>query len=152
MLRAILSVIVGYIVMCVFVFGSFTAAMFVLGVDRTYKPGVWDVSVTWIVISSVLGLIAALLGGLVSAVIAETAKPPRVLALIVLILGALMAVPALFMKSEAPPARTADVSPLEAMQYSQTPPVAALLNPIIGCVGVLIGARLIKKNAPSSPA
>ena len=153
MLRAILAVIAGYAVMFLFVFITFTIAMYVMGVDRTYKAGTWDVSSTWLSVSFLLGCIAAILGGLTCGAIARSKTPPKVLATLVFVLGALMAIPAVFMHNEATnvPARTSDVSPFDAMQYSKTPPVALILNPIIGAVGVLIGAALIKRSPTSHP-
>lgn len=152
MLRAISSVIVGYVAMFAFVFITFSIAMFALGVDATYKPYVWDVSNTWLIISFVLGLLAAMLGGWICALIARSPTPPVYLAALVLIFGLLMALPAFFVQDQAAPPtpRPVNVSVLEAMQHSKTPTVALLLNPVIGAIGVLIGARM--RPSDRSPA
>ena len=150
MLRSILSVIAGYVAMFIVVFASFTAAMFIISVDSTYKPGSWDVSNLWLIISFVLGLVAAIVGGWVCAKIAKSGTPPKVLAALALVLGGLMSAMAIYAPApvEAPPARTADVSPFDAMQYSKAPTISHVLNPIIGAVGVLIGAALVKRRSP----
>ena len=44
--RAILSVIVGYVVMFLVVFVGLTGAYLLLGQERAFKPGVYDVTVT----------------------------------------------------------------------------------------------------------
>lgn len=148
MLRAIASVIVGYIVMFAFVFVSFTAAYLALGADGSFKPGTYDVSTMWIAVSSVLSLIAAILGGWIAVLIARSATPPKVLAGLVLVLGLLMAIPAFLSSGQpAPPARTADVGNLDAMMKARTPPVLALITPLIGAAGVMLGASLCGRRA-----
>jgi hypothetical protein len=152
MLRAIASVIVGYIAMFAFIFITFSIAFVILGVEGSYKAGVYDVSLTWIVISMILSMIAALLGGWIAALIAATATPPRVLAALVLILGLAMSIPPIFMKDpNAPTTRPADVGLMEAMQYSKPPPFVAVITPFIGGVGVLIGAGLRPRPATGQP-
>lgn len=68
---------------------------------------------------------------------------PMVLAAIVLVLGLAMAIPQLTQSDEAKPGpRTGDVSNLEAMKDAQSPPWIAIANPLIGAVGIIIGAKL----------
>ena len=69
MLRAILSVIAGYFAMFMIVFLSFSAAYLALGVDGTFQPGTYEVRAVWLVISFVLGLLAAMAGGWLCAAI-----------------------------------------------------------------------------------
>jgi uncharacterized membrane protein YeaQ/YmgE (transglycosylase-associated protein family) len=107
------------------------------------------VSNLWLAFSFAVGILGALLGGWLCAVIARTATPPKVLAGFVLVLGILVAVPGLLpLERPEPPPRTADVTVLEAMQHSKTPPIALLVNPVIGAVGVLLGARLVRRGVP----
>jgi hypothetical protein len=150
MLRAILSVIAGYVVIFVFIFATFSVAAIILG-NRAYAPGTWDVSSVWLVISFVLGLIAAILGGWACAVIARTATPPKVLAGLVLVLGLLMAAGTLMTQPSEPPApRPENVGAMDGFQNAKTPPIAAILNPFIGAAGVLIGARFVGRKSPGS--
>lgn len=141
--RAIASVIVGYFTMFVAIFATFTVAYLMMG-NGAFEEGSYDVSTLWIVLTCVLGLIAAILGGLVSALIAvRGSKAPTVLAALVLVLGLLMAIPVITApKDEEPAARTGEVSNIEAMQNAQQPVLTALLNPLIGAVGIIIGARV----------
>ena len=46
MIRTILGVIIGYLVMVVIVFCTFTASYLLLGADRTFQPGSYEVTVS----------------------------------------------------------------------------------------------------------
>jgi len=146
--RAIGSVVVGYIVIALFVFITFSVTYLILGPEGSYRPGTYDVSATWIGISVVLSLAGAVLGGVVSARMARSATPPKVLAGIVLVLGLAMA----FM-TETPgttPARAADPSVWEAAGQSRQPGWLLYVNPFVGLLGVLIGASLVRQGSPES--
>jgi hypothetical protein len=141
--RAIGSVIVGYLVMAVVVFLTFSLAYLVLGSDGSFRPGTYELSAAWIVASIVLSFIAAILGGLACAALARASTPPKVLAAIVLILGLVSAMPVLTRSGDdVATERPAEVSMTQAMQEAEQPVWIALLNPLIGAVGVLVGARL----------
>jgi hypothetical protein len=145
MLRAIGSVILGYLVMAVTVFVTFSIAYLLLGTEGAFKPGSYDVSLLWMVLSIALSFAAAVLGGFVCAAVAKTSTPPKVLAAIVLILGLALAVPALTQGDVSPP-RSESLGNIEAMQNAQQPIWMALLNPLIGAAGVLVGARRRRRN------
>ena len=89
----------------------------------------------------------AMLGGVVCALVARQAKGPKILAVAVLILGLAFAIPILT-QSGATPAepRPNALSMSEAMSNAQQPVWAALLNPLLGAIGVLIGAGLVAKR------
>ncbi len=158
MLRSIGSAIVGYIATFLVVFISLTAAYLLVGVDRAFRPGVYEVSALWVVISIVVGIGAALVGGWVARRIAGRALGPQILAGLVFVLGVAMAVPALTAETDlgagADPVaqRTSEVGPMEAMQHAKSPLVAVLLNPLIGVVGVLVGGGALggRRAAQSS--
>lgn len=146
MLRAIAGVIVGYIVMFVVVFVAFTAAYLAMGADRAFRPDSYDVSMLWIALSVIVSLVAAIAGGMTCAAIAEPgSKAPTALAAVVLVLGLLSAVPVLLDDSE-PVARTGTVSNMDAMMQAKTPVWSAITTPILGVVGVMIGAGLVRKK------
>lgn len=152
MLRAILSVVAGYTAMFLTLFLSFSAAYLAMGTESAFQPGSYEVSFVWIIISFVLGLAAAVIGGWLCAVVSRGSKAPSVLAGIVLVLGALMVFPVLRANREASPPRTADVPNLEAMSKARQPTWIAIANPLLGCVGVLLGARLRRdRPAQSTP-
>ncbi len=138
--RVIGSVIVGYLVMFVTVFVTFSGAYFAIGADGAFRPGSYDVSGMWILLGTVLSFVAAWLGGRLCIAIAKDAKGPKALAGVVLVLGILFAVPA--MKQQPPSeARPAGVAMMDAMQRAKTPLWVALMNPVIGVIGVLVGGR-----------
>lgn len=138
MSRLIGAVVLGYAAMVCVVFAGLTVAYLAYGADRAFQPGVYDVSALWTVTSLVVGFGAALLGGWVSQVIARRANGPRALAVVVVVLGAALAVPALS-TADAAIMRTGAVGVFDAMQQARTPVWIMLLNPVIGAIGVLIG-------------
>ncbi len=140
MLRSILGAIAGYVVMFFFIFLAFSAAYLAMGAENAFVPGGYDVSTTWIVVSFVLGFIAAVVAGYAAAAIGKGMTAVKILAGIVLVLGIVSAV-AVAMSPRPEGARTADVPNLEAMTKAQTPLWVALLNPLIGVAGVLVGGR-----------
>lgn len=143
MFRSIAAVVVGYIVMLVLVFGTFTVAYLLMGTDNAFKPGAYDPSTLWLVVSFPLALIAAVLGGIVCALIARPAsRAPKALAIVVVILGLLGVVGVLMNTRPDPGPRTGDVPNMEAMMNAKQPVWVAVANPIIGAAGVLLGARL----------
>ena len=141
MLRQIGAGLVGYIAMAVAVFVSFTVAYLAMGAGGAFQPGTYAVSALWVAVTILLGLLAALIGGLVCGAISRGGRAPKVLAVIVLVLGFSSAIPVLMDKSE-PVAREGDVGYLEAMQSAKQPDLFALINPFIGAIGILIGASL----------
>lgn len=150
MVRGIVGVIVGYIVMAAIVFLTFSLAYITMGAGNAFRPGSFDPSLPWIVISFFLAFIAALVGGYVCAAIAKTKRAPQILAGIVVVLGILVAIPALRSNDTRPNVRTGDVPNMEAMQKARTPGWVALMNPLIGAVGVMVGAGL--RQTRTTPA
>ena len=59
MLRNIAGVIIGYLVMAIVMFATFTGAYLALGSDYTFVSGSYHVSMLWIAVSLLLGFIAA---------------------------------------------------------------------------------------------
>lgn len=146
MVRNILGVVLGYVAMFAFVFITFTILYFILGADGAFESGTYEVSIIWIIISFILGLVAALLGGYLCVLISKNQKAALVLAGLVLVLGIAMAIPALNdSTNEVQEMRSADVPNMEAMQKAKQPPVVLLLNPIIGALGVFAGSKLRKE-------
>jgi hypothetical protein len=147
-IRQILAVIVGYVVMFVIVFTTFSAAYFALGADRAFKPGTYDVSVLWIGLATLLGLLAAAVGGAVCGKLAKGGRAHYGLAALVLVLGLLQAGAQFAAPKPNPGPRGPDVSNVEAMTKAQPPMWAALVNPVIGVIGVLLGARPMFNRRP----
>ena len=150
--RAILSVIAGYFTMFVIVMVALTAAYLSMGSDKAFQPGVYDISTLWISVWAAVSIIAAIAGGLVAGKIARSMTPVWVLIGIVLVLGGLQAVGIILAPEPAAEelVRTGDVPNLEAMKKARQPVWIAVLNPIIGAAGVLVGARMARPGCPSA--
>jgi len=151
MMRSLGGVVLGYLVMAAFVILSLFFASRIMGADLVFRPGVFDVSGLWIITSIVLGLIAAVLGGYVCAAVARNVGAPKMLAVVVIVLGVVLALPVVTGDAPTLP-REATVASSEAMQSARQPGWLALLNPLIGAVGVLWGARLKGAREPSAAA
>ena len=146
MLKNILGVIGGYISMAVVVFVCFTIAYLVLGAEGSFQEGTYDVSFVWVIISIVLGFLAAMLGGFVCILIAGKKKAAMFLAGLVFVLGIIFAIPAMSASDEDKPLiRDSSVDNMEAMQNAIQPTWMSLLNPLLGAFGVMVGAGLRKK-------
>ena len=143
MWRVVGAVIVGYILMFVIVFILLTGLFLAMGTDGAFQEGTFVPSTVWIGLMFVVGLTAAIGGGFVCAAIAPASKAPVALVVVVLVLGVLSAIPA-FMPPDAdqPTERSGELGNMEAMMQARTPKWVALLNPIVGVLGVMIGARL----------
>lgn len=147
MLRKIGGVIVGYILMALIIFLTFTVAYLLMGTSNAFKPDSYEVSTLWLVVSFILAFGAAMLGGYVCAAIAGAGRAPLVLAVLVIVIGVLAAVPALRADGAGRDrlTRPAEVSNIQAMQNAVQPGWVALLNPIIGAGAVLLGASLRRR-------
>lgn len=147
--RSILGVILGYVVMFLVVFLTFSGAYLAMGADAAFQPGKFEPSTLWLVVSFILGFIAAVAGGCTCVWIAKNTKAALGLAALVVVLGLAMAGMMMMEPPDArPAARTGDVPNMEAMQNARTPLWVAFVNPFLGAAGVLIGARL--RGEPSS--
>jgi hypothetical protein len=78
--------------------------------------------------------------------IGRSQRTTMVLAGIVLVLGIIMAIPTLSQDLSAMNMRSGEITSMEAMQDAYQPPWTAFLNPLLGAIGVMIGAGL-KKTA-----
>lgn len=147
MVRNILGVVVGYLTMFAFVFITFTVLFLILGVEGSFEIGTYEVSIVWIVISFILGLAAAVLGGFICVLISKNHKAALALAGLVLVLGIVMAIPAMGESAnEVHEMRKDDISNMEAMQNAKQPLLMLLLNPLIGAIGVVAGSKLKKEE------
>ncbi len=138
MLRALGGALLGYLVIGVTVFLGLTVGYFALGPERAFREGVYEVSALWAVVSLVVGVGAAILGGWVARRVADSAHGPLLLAGLLLVLGLAMAIPVILAEPSAA-TRPDGVGAMDAMQQARTPAWLALLNPIVGVAGVLLG-------------
>ena len=143
MLRKIAGIVAGYVVVAILVFATFTLAYLAMGTDGAFRPGTYEVSHLWLAASIVLGLAAAVVGGLVCRIVSRSSRASLVLALLVLVLGLVMAFMALATPDvERPSVRAGDVGNTEAMNNARQPDWLTVINPFLGAFGVMIGARL----------
>jgi hypothetical protein len=146
MMRSAGAAILGYFVIFVTVFATFSVSYLILGPDRTFQPGVYEVSTGWVVISLVLSFGAAVLGGVTTRSVDRDGPGVVWLAVLVAVLGLVMAYSA-WTAETAELARAADVGNLEAMRNARPPSWLALLNPVVGVLGVLAGGRWLRRQA-----
>lgn len=146
MLRKILAVVVGLIVMMVIVSAGFTAGVFGLGLDWILEPGRYEATMRWSLIAMGTGLVAAAAGGLVCAIVSRSSGAPKVLAACVLVLGALSAITTVVSTRPDPGPRPAGELMGDTLKKLEEPTWVAIANPVVGCVGVMIGARVGRRR------
>lgn len=139
--KNILAAVVGYVALFVAVFVLFSVAFMILGVDRSYLPGVYDVSMLWIVVSLVLSLLAAIFGGYVCKMIAKNDMAVKILAGIALVLGLFLAISQM-MAAPTDVLRPADVPVMEAMMLSIQPAWVGFVVTMLHVGGVFVGSGL----------
>lgn len=145
--RSVLGIIIGYITMVIVVMVTFSVVYLIMGTEASYKPGSYDVSTLWIIVSFILSIVAAVVGGFVCSIISKNAKAPLILAVVVLVLGFAMAIPELTHDdSTTPTVRTGDISLTDAMSKSKQPDWITIITPLIGAAGVVWGGRLKKQE------
>jgi hypothetical protein len=100
----------------------------------------------WIAMAFGIYFVIAIIGGFLCALIARGGKAPLALAIVVFVLGLLLAIPSVIAHRTNPnEVRVGAVSNMEAMQKAKEPIWVPFTFPIIGVVGVLVGSRLRRK-------
>ena len=143
-LRNILAAVLGYVVMFAVAFVLFSLMWMVLGADGSFEPGGWEVSGAWIGASIVLGAIVSMAGGFTCSKLAVSRQGVAILIGLVIVVGIVSAMP------DAPAGggvRPEDVSMFDAMTSAQQPAWIRWLNPVIGVIGVVLGAQLEAKKS-----
>jgi hypothetical protein len=141
MVRSILAALAGYVVLAGALFMLMTLAWLVLGADGAFRPGSYEVTGTWIVVSIVLSVAAAVLAGFVCKAIGKTGLSVNILVGIVLVLGVVSAFYEMGMEHMTTP-RPDDIPMFEAMSNGIQPVWLSWLNPILGAIGVMYGGKL----------
>ena len=140
--RAIFAVVISYIVMLVVAFLAFTCAFVVFRSDVVFKAGIYEASTTWIAIAFIINIIDAIIGGFICALIAKQGRAQYALAVVVIVLGLLVA----FADTKKRQAnlglvRAAATPKMEAIQKAYWPVWVPFAFPFTGAFGVLIGAK-----------
>lgn len=139
----------GYFTMAIALVLLFLGLYMILGVEGSYQPGSYEVSMTWAVLSVMISFGCAVLGGIVCAKYTDSKKAVLALAVLVLILGVLsvmMTAGNVPTDSTRPP----DVDVMEAMTNAQSPAWANYSNPIIGILGTWLGGWLVLRKRTAS--
>ncbi|MEY3142939.1 MAG: hypothetical protein RLY21_1432 [Planctomycetota bacterium] len=138
------GVMLGYLVMIAAVFAAFSAVMVLAGTDFCFEGDSWVASEKFCVVGVGLFAIAAFLGGFTAIRIGGSAS---VLFLCILFggIGSLTALGMLGQGKEVrlkdrPEARPADLGPLQAAQWSETPTWCEWGNLAAGLAGIAVGA------------
>ncbi len=147
MAKVLAGVVVGYVVMLAVVFGLMSLAWMVLGAEGAFQPGTFQVTGTWIALSILVALLAAVAGGWTCARIAPDPRAIRLLVGLVVVLGVIFAIPVLTAPAGPPTPRPEGLAMMEAMKQGVQPAWVALLNPALGAIGALIGSRLRTRTA-----
>jgi hypothetical protein len=147
MARSIIGVIVGYVVMFILNFIGFVCLYAVIGPGQAFRAHSYLASNRWIAITAVIIFITGAIAGLICAAIARGGKAPLALALLVVVLGVLLAIPALAKaRANAGMVRPAEITQMEAAQNAYWPNWAPFTFPFISAIGVLVGGKLKKRR------
>lgn len=146
--RVVGAVLGGYVVLFLVVFVASTVAWLALGTSGAFAPSSWEPSGTWLAINIVVGLTAALLGGFTCASIARgDRRATRGLVGLIIVFGLLFAIPVIRGSRVERGARTDVLTMTEAMQNIRMPVWIALLNPVLGAAGVVLGAGMRRRGS-----
>jgi membrane associated rhomboid family serine protease len=150
MVRNILAVIASFVVIYAIVIAGNAVAYTVLGPDRVYHPGVWDITLLWGATMLVIGLVAALVAGFSCAKIARNRKGAVLtLAAVIAVLGLAQLGLVLAAPEPEDPVRPDDFTMEQAMTNARQPVWFALVNPIVAVSGILIGANVAARGHKS---
>ena len=147
MVRSIVAVIVSYISMFVLNFLGFVGLYAVVGPTQAFKPRAFMASNRWIAMGLAVMLVSGIIAGLICAAIARGGKAPLALAGLILIVGLLLAYPAI-MKSRTNEGlvRVGDVTAMEAMEKAYWPVWAPFAFPFVSAIGAIVGGKLKKRS------
>ena len=143
MARSIIAVIVSYIIMFILNIIAFVTLYAIMGEARAFAPGSYLASNQWIAISFACIFVTSIIVGLICAVIAGGGRANLALAILILVLGWGLAIPAVMKANKnAGLVRTAPTPQMEASQKAYFPIWVPFTFPVIQAVGVLIGGKM----------
>lgn len=133
----------GYILMFVVLFATLTAMYFGLGSERTFLPGSYAVTPLWMAVFCFFQFDSGLVAGIVVSKLSTDRKVPLILASMTLVLGIVMALPAVQGTVHDAVPRDGTLTNMEAMMQAQTPVWIQLIAPALAALGVIAGATLM---------
>src|SRR5689334_24957718 len=143
--RAILAVVISYVAMLVLAFIAFTCAFLLFGSEVVFRPGTYEASTPWVAVAFAINIIDAIIGGFICALIAKQGRAQFGLAIVVIVLGLLVA----FADTRQRDAslglvRVAATPQMEGIQKAYWRVWVRFALPSTGALGVLIGAKLTR--------
>ena len=148
-MKSFLALIISYVVGNVVFFALVTGCFFLLGVERVFAPDSYEVSTVWVVLTLIISLLGAVVAGYICLSISHSWRTCQVLALLVLMFTSISCIVQLRrINPDAPNIRAGEVGYYDAMKLGVPPRWLPFVNPIVGCMGVLIGARLKRGARP----
>ena len=146
MLKSIIAIIVSYVVGSLVFFALVTGLFFLLGVERVFEPDSYEVSSIWVALTLIVSLLGAMVTGYVCLSISHSWRTVQVLALLVLMFTSISCIVQMRrINPDAPNIRAGDVDYFNAFKLGVPPRWLAFVNPIVGCMGVLIGGRIKRR-------
>lgn len=146
MVRSIVAVIVSYISMFVLNLLGFVGLYAVVGPGNAFKPRAFLASNRWIAMALAVMFVSGIIAGLLCAAIARGRKAILALAGLILIVGLLLAIPAIMKhKANADLVRAGDVPVMEAMEKASWPIWAPFVFPFVSALGAVVGGKLKKR-------
>lgn len=146
MVRSIVAVVVSYISMFVLNLLGFVGLYAVVGPGNAFKPRAFLASNRWIAMALAVMFVSGIIAGLLCAAIARGRKTTLALAGLILVVGLLLAIPAIMKhKANADLVRAGDVPVMEAMEKASWPIWAPLVFPFVSALGAVVGGKLKKR-------
>jgi hypothetical protein len=147
MARSIIGVIVGYVTMFILNFAVFVGLYAIVGPDQAFKPHRYLASNRWILMVVAATFVTAIFAGLICTLIAKGGKAPLALAALIIVLGWLLAVPAIMKaRRNADMIRMGNVPSMEAAQKAYWPLWTPFALPVIQGIGAVIGGKLKRRS------
>ena len=140
MLKATLAMIVGYVIKFVLTVLVLTGVYKVLGTDASFLPDSYEPSRLWLIAMLATIAVSAVLAGVVCCKIGG-AQGVKALIVLILVLETVL-VMTMETPADRPETRPEIVGSMEAPAWAETPRWAEFAQPVIGAIGVLIGAGL----------
>ena len=116
--------------------------MLCLDPSASFNPTVTRSPPLWLVLTGVITFFGAIAGGYLCAFMSRSNRACQVLAFVVFLIAIFLCIKAMRRDTGGLHIRAGDVTKSEAVQLAVSPTWMHLLNPVIGSVGVLLGARM----------
>jgi hypothetical protein len=147
MARSIIAVIISYITMFVLNFLAFVGLYALVGPGQAFRPRLYVASNRWIAMGVAVMFVSGIIAGLLCAAIARGSRAIAALAVLILVVGLALAIPAIMKsKTNAGMVRAGDVPAMEAMEKASWPIWAPFAFPFVSAIGALAGGKLRKRN------